>query len=428
MGPAVFKIIPATLTYGWGKQGKESRVAQLATASQIPDFKVDEGTAYAELWMGTYPKAPAKLRSSGQLLSEHLESQPALIGSPILGKFKEAPRGELPFLFKVLSIGKALSIQIHPDKESAEKLHKANPDMYGDPNHKPEMALAITPFSALIGFRPLKEIAHYVKSVPELNSVPPKEVVDKFLSVAESSGASKEDGKAALKDLFASIITADENKLKEAVQALVQRYKAGKVNDGEEQELVKLVLTLDSQFPSDVGIFAAFILNYIHLSPGEAIFIAAGTPHGYISGDCFECMANSDNIIHAGLTPDEKDIPNFISSVVYNPVPPSELMLQPQPFKSSSDASTLFDPPISELSIVQIKVGKGRKEEHHPLGGPSIAIVTEGKGTVTWGATAGQTLDVGPGDAFFIGAGTGVTFENKLGDGELLVCRAFVEN
>ena len=57
----------------------------------------------------------------------------------------------MPFLFKVLSAGKALSIQAHPDKSLAEKLHTDNPGAYGDDNHKPEMAIALTPFEALSG-------------------------------------------------------------------------------------------------------------------------------------------------------------------------------------------------------------------------------------------------------------------------------------
>lgn len=49
-------------------------------------------------------------------------------------------------------MAKALSIQAHPDKELAKKLHKRHPNLYKDDNHKPEMALAITQFEALCGF------------------------------------------------------------------------------------------------------------------------------------------------------------------------------------------------------------------------------------------------------------------------------------
>ena len=55
--------------------------------------------------------------------------------------------------FKVLSVGKALSIQAHPDIALAKKLHAERPDVYKDPNHKPEMAIALTKFEGLCGFR-----------------------------------------------------------------------------------------------------------------------------------------------------------------------------------------------------------------------------------------------------------------------------------
>lgn len=55
-------------------------------------------------------------------------------------------------LVQVLSIAKALSIQAHPDKKLAEQLHLNQGNVYKDPNHKPEMALALTNFEALCGF------------------------------------------------------------------------------------------------------------------------------------------------------------------------------------------------------------------------------------------------------------------------------------
>lgn len=58
-------------------------------------------------------------------------------------------------------MGKALSIQAHPDKELARTLHKLHPDLYKDGNHKPEMALALTNFEALCGFITLKVLLLY---------------------------------------------------------------------------------------------------------------------------------------------------------------------------------------------------------------------------------------------------------------------------
>jgi len=65
----------------------------------------------------------------------------------------------------VLSINKALSIQAHPDKALAERLHSQFPTVYTDPNHKPEIAIALTPFEAMSGFRSSSEIVQNLQAV-----------------------------------------------------------------------------------------------------------------------------------------------------------------------------------------------------------------------------------------------------------------------
>lgn len=78
--------------------------------------------------MGTHPTLPSKTDSA--LLSDHLKSNSYLIGDAVTTAFPDSAQGSLPFLFKVLSIGTALSIQAHPDKPLAQRLHKERPDVY----------------------------------------------------------------------------------------------------------------------------------------------------------------------------------------------------------------------------------------------------------------------------------------------------------
>lgn len=65
-------------------------------------------------------------------LASHLAAHPELIGEKVVSRFWSAgaAEGNLPFLFKVLAIEKALSIQTHPDKKMAEALHKEWPNIY----------------------------------------------------------------------------------------------------------------------------------------------------------------------------------------------------------------------------------------------------------------------------------------------------------
>ena len=119
--------------------------------------------------MGTHSKGPSIISYppslSGQSLHSWLESNEWALGEEVAKTFDK----KLPFLFKVLSINKALSIQAHPTKEHAQQLHKASPNNYPDPNHKPEMAIALRDFEGFCGFRPLDEVTRFISEVPELH-------------------------------------------------------------------------------------------------------------------------------------------------------------------------------------------------------------------------------------------------------------------
>ena len=139
-------LIPVVKEYAWGIRGMDSRVGRYAMQSgSIPEINPD--VPYAELWIGTHSSGPAVLQDGRSL--------------------QDAVGGELPFLFKILSAGKALSIQAHPDQATAQRLYQQDPQHYPDPNHKPEMAIALTPFEAMCGFRRLEEIALLLKKHAE---------------------------------------------------------------------------------------------------------------------------------------------------------------------------------------------------------------------------------------------------------------------
>ena len=98
--------------------------------------------------MGTHPSSPSHLLSDvNQTLASYLAAHPELIGQKVTSRFKDAGalEGNLPFLFKILAIRKALSIQTHPDKATAEKLHQEQPGVYkGERNVPPGDAAVIS--------------------------------------------------------------------------------------------------------------------------------------------------------------------------------------------------------------------------------------------------------------------------------------------
>jgi len=180
--------------YEWGKR-KEGSVAQLLSQQHLGIVLEDK--PYAELWLGDHPSGPSSILVDGkkELLSDHIKKNP----KEILGDHVAAKYTSLPFLFKVLSINKPLSIQAHPDKHLAEQLSKKDPQNYKDPNHKPEMAIAINHMRALCGFRPLEEIAAFIQKVPELESIIGKSTCDNFIKVVHAKDASQEQKKKRTK-------------------------------------------------------------------------------------------------------------------------------------------------------------------------------------------------------------------------------------
>jgi mannose-6-phosphate isomerase len=76
--------------------------------------------------MGTHPSNPSRDVRTGRTLLDLVSENQALLSANVAERYGE----KLPFLFKVLSIQKALSIQAHPDKKLAERLHKDDPKNY----------------------------------------------------------------------------------------------------------------------------------------------------------------------------------------------------------------------------------------------------------------------------------------------------------
>ncbi|KAI9868005.1 MAG: Mannose-6-phosphate isomerase, partial [Watsoniomyces obsoletus] len=108
------------------KKGNDSAAAKYAAATPSDGFSIQEDKPYAELWMGTHPSLPSKDLETGRSLLDLVADNKALMGHDVSHKYSS----KLPFLFKVLSIQKALSIQAHPNKKLAEKLHAQDPKNY----------------------------------------------------------------------------------------------------------------------------------------------------------------------------------------------------------------------------------------------------------------------------------------------------------
>lgn len=381
--------------YDWGKLGSQSLCARYAHAAN-PSVDVDEKKPFAELWMGTHPKMPAHVLGSDIDLREVVKAEPAVLGNEVIGKFGS---GELPFLFKVLSIRKPLSIQAHPDKELGRILYARDPKNYPDDNHKPEMAIALTDFEGFCGFRPPAEIAHFLKTVPEFSELVGSDIKEQFLAEYSSNP------KHALRTLFGAVMEAPQTRVSELASKLVAHAESG---DFPDKDVAELLVRVNKEFPGDVGLFCGgLMLNYCRLKPGEAMFLRAKDPHAYISGDIIECMAASDNVVRAGFTPKFKDVPTLINMLTYASGGAEDQKMTTSSFpRFKGGTARLFDPPIEEFAVLETYTKS--KSDLEPLNGPSIFIVTQGSGVVTG---LKHTLKIFPGAVFFSAADTPLHFE-----------------
>ena len=389
--------------------------------------------------MGTHPSNPSKDLSSGRTLLDLCSENRQLLSQTITDRYGS----KLPFLFKVLSINKALSIQAHPNKKLAEQLHARDPKNYPDDNHKPEMALAITPFEGLCGFRPLGEVVHFLETVPALRGLVGEEEAKAFAKVVESGGEGvSEEKKKALKKAFGALMSASQEDIKRELPKLVEQAKSegssfagGGVASTKGEVLSELVQRLNTQFESDIGLFVLFFLNFVSMQPGEALFLVADDIHAYISGDIIECMAASDNVVRAGFTPKFKDVSTLVDMLTYNFAPIDEQKMEPTEYPyatlnstayKSSSSILLYDPPIEEFAVVRTLLkGEGGKATFESLDGPSIIICTGGKGKISVGPTSEEIKE---GYVFFVGSTAECVLESTGGEEEeFTTFKAFCE-
>ncbi len=284
--------------YDWGKVGVDSIISKIVGEKRhIP---------MAELWFGSHPKGSSYVTvgASKYSLREVIAAFPRqVLGARVVDQFGP----DLPFLFKVLSIAKPLSIQAHPDKELAKALHKRDPKNYPDRNHKPEIAIAVSDLQILCGFRPVREIQRMLTSVPEFKLLLSDDLVSHLLKWEGGEGD-------FLKTLYSGVVLAPIASLRASCGALVARLKMVSEPSIEDQWVLKVC----ADYPEgDIGLFSFYILNLIRLSPGEAIATGPNTAHAYLSGELLECMANSDNVVRAGLTNKFKDAETLISMLEY---------------------------------------------------------------------------------------------------------------
>jgi len=272
------------------------------------------GKPVAELWMGAHPKAPSRILVDGHAMA--LDAFIASSPERILGKAYGIYDAELPFLLKVLAADQPLSIQAHPNlkqaregfaREGAEQISLSSPQRnYKDDNHKPELICALTPFTALCGFRDYGQIISCFRQLAL------EELFSSFLPFAQDPG--QESFRIFCSELLG---------VARSVQGFVVEKLLRALDDAPDYDIaIKRCCFLLHRFQAqDIGVFAPLLMNLVELAPGEALHLEAGILHAYVEGAGIEIMANSDNVLRGGLTPKHVDVPELCRVLDFSPHP-----------------------------------------------------------------------------------------------------------
>lgn len=353
-------------TYAWG-----SREALPELLGLQPN-----GEPQAELWLGAHPGDPALVAKAGgnadgngaMDLIELITSDPEQYG---------VDGGQLPFLLKVLAIGAPLSLQVHPNKQQAEegfaREQAAGVPLgdrsrnYGDPNHKPELLVALGEVKALSGFRPLADATRDVQALVRASqhacqhaelSGAARDGLRRFAELCTyetggvlAEGAAAEDARTRL--LEWALSGGDEARaVALAIGALVQPERHGDL-DLDPLRLWSL-RRLTEAHPGDSGVLISLLLHLELLQPGEAIYLGAQQLHAYLDGLAVEVMASSDNVLRAGFTEKHVDV-----AEVLRIVDPAELDTPRIAGRVLRPGLVAWQPEVPDFSLMRARVGEG---------------------------------------------------------------------
>ena len=375
----VFKLIGTVQHYAWGGY---NFIPQLLGRSN-PDHR-----PFAEYWLGAHPSRSSTTEDQFPL-SDIINGHPdRYLGSNTSKRFSS-----LPFLFKVLDVRQMLSIQVHPSIEGARNgfaeeeqrgiAVTASNRNYKDLNHKPEIMVALTDFWLLHGFKVTSHLTQTLDAVPEFRFL--KKVFDT----------------KSYRGLYEEVMLMEQPRVNEILAPLAARilpaYKENKLTkDRADFWAAKAVDSFYHDGNFDRGIFSIYFFNLLSIKKGSGIYQPAGLPHAYLEGQNIELMANSDNVLRAGLTDKHIDVPELMKHIVFEPTEPRIL------HGKATGSKRIFSGDVEEFELIQYQTARGG-EEKFTSEGPANALLVEGEARLH---ANGKELPLKQGESVFVAAGT----------------------
>lgn len=318
------------------------------------------GEPVAEVWFGAHPSGPAELRGSGVGLDEHIEAdRRAALGDSVAARF-----GSLPFMLKVLAAEAPLSLQTHPSTGQAERGFEREESLgidrdgadrcFRDRHHKPELICALTEFSALCGFREPAETLELLAEIPTGALDPLR------------ARLSAEPTPGGLRGLVEWLLSQDRRSTADLVGSVVAACAERSSSPFAPER--QMVHGLGRRYPQDPAVLMALLLNLVTLQAGESIFFGPGNLHCYLRGTGVEVMANSDNVVRAGLTSKHVDCATLLE--ILDTAPLTVEVQRP----SATVGVVSYRSPVEEFSLQRIDLNGSALIEP----GPAILLCTSG--------------------------------------------------
>lgn len=387
--------------YAWGSQRE---IAELLGRSP-------SGLPEAELWFGAHESGPSALLGSSSgtnakdLLEYFREGPGDAIGEGAIARLGN----RFPFLLKVLAAAEPLSLQAHPTLEQAragyrrERARGLAPESslanYKDENHKPELLLALRPFSVLAGFCPWDESLRRF-ALFGLGATPsPIDEPLRVFSEVQATGSEP----AAREAFFRALFHLPVERRHEATHLIAEAADTVRAQAGSDGMLARHIQSLVEKYPNDPGLVLVLIMNYAELEPGQALFMPARKLHAYLDGLGLEVMASSDNVLRGGLTPKRVDVAELCRVLDFASDVP--LVLDGIAVPSDPSVRVLSYPaPVSEFLLSIVTIDEGGT---HRLTGPALALVLEGTLVLASGASS-ASVALGQGGACFVPVSDGL--------------------
>jgi mannose-6-phosphate isomerase len=419
---------PQVFCAGWRKPLKaEAGVLTLQGVVQhydwgghqfIPDLLGMENATrrpFAELWIGAHAKAPSmvELAAGPEPLDKLIAEAPeAILGHAAKAHFG----GRLPYLFKILDVHKMLSIQAHPTLAQArEGFARENEEgvcldasyrNYKDDNHKPEIGVALTEFWMLHGFRPLEQIAETFGHTPELGALMPD-----FSQRLAAVGHDHDARRSLLRELYSRVMTIPQEQVDLLLNPLLSRLQAKKISDKNSADYWAVRAAENFPLPGghrDRGIFSVYLLNLVHLQPGQGTFQPAGVLHAYLEGVNVELMANSDNVLRGGLTTKHVDVPELLNILTFEGG-------TPEVFDGHlvSAQERVYRTPAEEFELRRIALPAHGRYAGEATYGPKAQLVLHGSAKLT---AASRDVSLGRGSIVLVPSGTEFVLETRADD------------